>query len=106
MDPLVTNGPSTADVRRDEAATSADAESQTRWRLSVDSARCVTSGFCVGSAPDHFTMEQVSRPSADVVAPDDAVVEAAECCPVEAILVLDARTGTQIAPKLVPPPTA
>ncbi|MBQ1074755.1 ferredoxin [Micromonospora sp. C31] len=78
---------------------SENADDQAGWRLTVDSARCVSSGFCVGSAPEHFTMEQVARPSADVVAPADAVLEAADFCPVEAISVFDARTGAQIAPK-------
>jgi ferredoxin len=72
---------------------------QTGWRLSVNSARCVSSGFCAGSAPDHFRLDDVARPLAEVVAPDDAVVEAADFCPVEAISVFDVRTGTQIAPK-------
>ncbi|MCL7460794.1 ferredoxin [Micromonospora echinofusca] len=78
---------------------SENADDQAGWRLRVDSTRCVSSGFCVGSAPEHFTMEQVSRPLADVVAPSDAVLEAADFCPVEAISVFDARTGAQIAPK-------
>ncbi|MEU9510795.1 ferredoxin [Micromonospora sp. NPDC048170] len=72
---------------------------QAGWRLRVDSTRCVSSGFCVGSAPDHFAMDVVSGPLADVVAPSDAVLEAADFCPVEAISVFDAQTGTQLAPK-------
>ncbi|MEH0972253.1 ferredoxin [Micromonospora sp. CPCC 205546] len=78
---------------------SANADDQAAWRLTVDSPRCVSSGFCIGSAPEHFTMEPVSRPKADLVAPADAVLEAADFCPVEAISVFDARTGAQIAPK-------
>ncbi|MEU4780472.1 ferredoxin [Micromonospora sp. NPDC023633] len=71
---------------------------QAGWRLVVDSKRCISSGFCVGSAPEHFAMDPVSRPLADVVAPSDLVVEAADFCPVEAISVFDVQTGTQIAP--------
>ncbi|MFG1780568.1 ferredoxin [Micromonospora sp. NPDC049048] len=64
----------------------------------MDQVRCISSGFCVGSAPDHFAMDLVSRPLADVVAPSDRVIEAAEFCPVEAISVIDAKDGTRIAP--------
>ncbi|MER7418923.1 ferredoxin [Micromonospora peucetia] len=72
---------------------------QGEWRVAVDQVRCISSGFCVGSAPGHFAMEAVSRPLADVVAPSDQVIEAAEFCPVEAISVFDVQTGTQLAPK-------
>ncbi|MEH1101796.1 ferredoxin [Micromonospora sp. CPCC 205561] len=78
---------------------SAGAGGQTAWRLVVDQKRCVASGFCVATAPDHFTLEGASRPTADVVAPDDVLVEAADYCPVEAISVFDARTGARIAPE-------
>ncbi|MFY1598575.1 ferredoxin [Micromonospora sp. WMMD737] len=76
-----------------------EAGDQAGWRLVVESKRCISSGFCVGSAPDHFAMDPVSRPLADVVAPSDQVIEAAEFCPVEAISVIDAQDGTPIAPK-------
>ncbi|MEU6076601.1 ferredoxin [Micromonospora sp. NPDC047074] len=81
------------------AASASGSGDQAGWRLTVDSGRCVSSGFCAGSAPDHFKLDDVSRPLADLVAPDEAVVEAANYCPVEAILVSDARTGTRIAPQ-------
>ncbi|MCX4386272.1 ferredoxin [Micromonospora peucetia] len=72
---------------------------QAGWRLAVDQVRCISSGFCVGTAPNHFAMDVVSAPLADVVAPSDKVIEAAEFCPVEAISVFDVQTGTQLAPK-------
>lgn len=59
-----------------------------QWRVSVDATRCIGSGLCAASAPRHFTL-QGSHATAvqDLVDPDEAVTDAAECCPVEAITV-------------------
>jgi ferredoxin len=70
------------------------------WRLEVDRDRCIGSGMCAGMAPDHFTLvDGVSVPSAGPVPPDDAVIDAAESCPVEAITVRDAADGRLVAPE-------
>jgi ferredoxin len=61
------------------------------WRLSVDSARCIGSGTCAGTAPEHFTLlDGRSTPVTERVEPDEAVTAAAELCPVMAISVRDA----------------
>ncbi|WP_422769738.1 ferredoxin [Plantactinospora sp. WMMC1484] len=71
----------------------------TVWRVSVDPHRCIGSGICAGMAPEHFQLvDDLSTPLADQVAPADLVVEAAESCPVEAILVRDATDQRLIAP--------
>jgi ferredoxin len=58
------------------------------WRVAVDPARCIGSGICAGTAPGHFRLENGrSRPINEVVEPDPAVVDAAETCPTEAIVV-------------------
>lgn len=68
------------------------------WRVRVDTTRCVSSGMCVGSAPDRFAFdaELHSRPVSELVDDDDAVRDAAAFCPVEAISVTDAETGEPV----------
>ncbi|MEV4715453.1 ferredoxin [Micromonospora sp. NPDC049374] len=70
----------------------------TAWRIQVDAARCIGSGSCVGMAPAHFRMESgLATPVAAAVEPTEAVIDAAESCPVEAIAVRD-DDGTVLAP--------
>ncbi|GHJ44695.1 hypothetical protein Cs7R123_20370 [Catellatospora sp. TT07R-123] len=70
-----------------------------QWRVQVDPGRCIGSGLCAGSAPDHFELvDKKSRPVRELVDPSDEVSDAADCCPVEAILVTDAATAETIAP--------
>ncbi|RLV08514.1 ferredoxin [Streptomyces griseocarneus] len=59
------------------------------WRLTVDRDLCVGSGLCAATAPDAFRLDDArrSRPVEEVILPSDAVLEAAEGCPVEAITI-------------------
>ncbi|MEU4802700.1 ferredoxin [Actinosynnema sp. NPDC023587] len=71
-----------------------------RWSLEVDRDACVGSGMCAGIAPDHFRLDGGTAEPVDAsVEPDDAVVDAAESCPMEAILVRDAE-GNRLAPEI------
>lgn len=72
----------------------------TLWQVSVDRAACVGSGMCVGTAAEHFTIEADHRSRAlrGEVEPDDAVLDAANCCPMEAITVVDLATDRRLAP--------
>jgi ferredoxin len=71
-----------------------------KWRIGVDRRTCIGSGLCIGLTPDHFEfVDGRSSPTAEVVAPDDVVLDAAEFCPVEAILVRAEHTGTVLAPQ-------
>jgi ferredoxin len=56
---------------------------------------CVGSGLCVGIAPAHFRLgdDERSRPIEVEVVPDDALLDAAASCPMDAIVVADAATG-------------
>jgi ferredoxin len=55
--------------------------------------------MCAGVAPGYFTIvKETSRPVSATVDADDAVMAAAECCPMEAITVTDAGTGEQLFP--------
>lgn len=67
------------------------------WLIEVDGDSCIGSGMCVGSAPDHFDLEDgISCPLRPEVEPADEVLEAAESCPVEAIRVRDSKTGEAV----------
>ena len=68
------------------------------WRVRVDRTRCISSGMCIGTAPDRFAFddERHSRPVSELVDDDDAVREAAAYCPVEAISLTDAETGAPV----------
>jgi ferredoxin len=71
-----------------------------RWLLEVDQGMCIGSGMCVGLVPAAFelTSTRQSSPKAAEVDADDAVLEAAENCPVEAITITDAVTAAAIFP--------
>ncbi|PZM89991.1 MAG: cytochrome [Actinobacteria bacterium] len=70
-----------------------------QWRISVDGRRCIGTGICAGAAPRHFMLvDAVSTPLAEQVTPDEAVLDAAHSCPMEAITVRDAA-GRIIAPE-------
>lgn len=70
----------------------------TRYRIHVDQDACQGSGLCAGIAPEHFKIGSDYRSHAvhEVVDADDDVLDAAECCPLEAILVTDADTGRPV----------
>ncbi|MER0447919.1 ferredoxin [Streptomyces sp. Edi4] len=71
------------------------------WRLDIESRRCIGSGVCASTAPDHFAIDSThhSRPTAAHVTPDDRVLDAAFTCPVEAISVVERRTGLTLFPE-------
>lgn len=69
------------------------------WLLEIDSGVCIGSGMCAGIAPEHFELEDgYGCPSKAQVEPADAVVDAAESCPVEAVSVRDSESGELVAP--------
>lgn len=70
----------------------------THWRLRVDVARCIGSGACAGfSAHFRMTRDGHAEPREDTITPDESARDAALCCPVEAIRVID-DGGELIAP--------
>ncbi|MCI2416296.1 ferredoxin [Saccharopolyspora sp. K220] len=69
------------------------------WSIEVADT-CIGSGMCVGVAPDHFDLvDGYSCAKQEIVEPAEEVVDAAESCPVEAILVKDTETGRVVAPE-------
>lgn len=75
-----------------------NADGTTRWRIEVDADACQRSGQCTGIAPKHFTLRPGphSRPSSPLVVPDPVILDAAYCCPAEAITVTNAATGEPV----------
>ncbi|WP_328340599.1 ferredoxin [Micromonospora sp. NBC_00421] len=70
------------------------------WRVHVDPTRCIGTGICAGYAPTHFVLvDGLSRPVAERIDPAEAVLDAAESCPMEAIVVSDAADDSRIAPE-------
>jgi ferredoxin len=67
------------------------------WRVTV-SDTCIGSGVCAGTAPRHFALGEDGRshPLTSPIAADDAVLDAAASCPMEAIAVDDADTGEPV----------
>lgn len=61
---------------------------------------CITAGSCLGIAPRHFATGDDGRthPARGVIEADDAVLDTAVSCPVEAIRLHDAATGEPIEP--------
>lgn len=72
----------------------------TRWRITVDHDVCIGSAVCAGSVPNRFKIVgDKSVPVDPEIEPDDDVLGAADSCPMEAILVVDAGTGAVLAPE-------
>jgi ferredoxin len=69
-----------------------------RYRITVDRSVCQGTGLCAGVASAFFALDgtQRSTPLREVVDADDAVLDAAECCPTEAITVVDAETNEPV----------
>ncbi|MGW4110107.1 ferredoxin [Actinosynnema sp. NPDC004786] len=69
------------------------------WKVEVDRGACIGTGMCTSIAPAHFRLDgSTSTPVDADVEPSDAVVDAAESCPMEAILVRSAD-GSVVAPQ-------
>lgn len=62
---------------------------------------CISSGYCRNTAPDVFEQlpNRKSAVKANPVDESDAVWEAMEACPVEAISAKDAATGDTVFPE-------
>jgi ferredoxin len=74
--------------------------SDERWRITVNRDVCQGTGMCTSMARKHFQLTGGhSEPIESEIDPDDDVVDAAESCPVEAILVVAADDGRVIAPE-------
>ncbi|WNM34818.1 ferredoxin [Streptomyces sp. Li-HN-5-11] len=71
-----------------------------RWHLEVDRSLCIGSAQCVHHAPDGFRLD-TGRQSHPVEADTDAherILQAAENCPVEAIMITLLGSGEPVFP--------
>lgn len=69
-------------------------------RIVVDRLRCIGAGKCVDAAPEVFQLDEkdIAVIINPVGAPPDAIVTAAENCPVDAIKIIDDQAGQQLYP--------
>lgn len=65
-------------------------------KVHIDQGACLAYGDCAELAPEAFEVDEVARLVGS--APLPKLVEAARACPSEAITLIDAETGEQIAP--------
>lgn len=71
-----------------------------KLNITVNKGRCVGSGDCVETAPGVFQMdgEEKSEAYNPAGAAENVILAAARACPVKAITVVDAGSGTQLFP--------
>ncbi|MER7955284.1 MULTISPECIES: ferredoxin [unclassified Streptomyces] len=71
-----------------------------RWHVEVDRGVCIGSGMCVNHAPDGFRLDTArqSHPREPESDANEAVLAAAEGCPVEAILITLLDGGEPVFP--------
>ncbi len=69
-------------------------------KVTVNKAKCISSGDCVETAPKVFAFDENGK--SEVVNPagseDRVILSAARSCPVKAITVVDEATGQQLFP--------
>ncbi|MGW1077328.1 ferredoxin [Streptomyces sp. NPDC002537] len=71
-----------------------------RWSVTVDRAVCIGASVCANYAPGHFELRDgKSHARAATADPDDALLDAAETCPVSAVTVRDSGSGALLAPE-------
>jgi ferredoxin len=71
-----------------------------RWRITVDRGTCIGSAVCVGTVPNRFVLNgAAAQPIEDEIDPDEAVIDAAQSCPMEAIRVVEVASGKVLAPE-------
>lgn len=69
------------------------------YRVRVDPDICIGTTQCVEAAPSAYTMNDahtMARPLPQ--GSDEAILEGARACPVEAIIITDEESGEQIFP--------
>jgi ferredoxin len=69
--------------------------------VTVDRDACIGDGACCSDAPETFEMDDEDKA---VVKPDstdsrDAILEAAQNCPTDAIIIVDKTTGKKLYPE-------
>jgi len=72
-----------------------------KYRIEIDRDACIGDGLCADEAPGTFEMDDDDI--AVVISPDgddpDTILEAAQACPSDAIILYDAETGAKVWPE-------
>ena len=68
-----------------------EAQVKTKWQIEVHPSKCIGSGSCVVMARKQFIFDDQRRSKAlhEVIEPDEAVMNAALSCPVDAIRIVE-----------------
>lgn len=72
-----------------------------KYKIEIDRDLCIGDGACVGEAPDALEMDDENIAivkDAEGNGPDE-IMQAAQVCPVDAIILTDADTGKKVWPE-------
>ncbi len=72
-----------------------------KYKIEIDRDLCISDGACVGEAPNTLEMDSddipvVKDPDGNS---DEEIMQAAQVCPVDAIILTDKETGEKVWPK-------
>lgn len=72
-----------------------------KYKIEIDRELCIGDGACVGEAPDTLEMddENIAVVTNTAGNSDEEILQAAQVCPVDAIILTDAETGEKVWPK-------
>ena len=72
-----------------------------KLKITIDRDECIGDGLCVNEAPETFEMDDDSKAITLEGSTEsrDTIIEAARSCPVDAIKIVDADSGEQLAPE-------
>ena len=72
-----------------------------KLKITIDRDECIGDGACVDDAPNTFSLDDEDKAVAKEPPGDDqeAIMTAAQNCPVDCIVVVDEDTGQQLHPE-------
>ncbi len=72
-----------------------------KFNIKIDRELCIGDGACCGEAPNTFEMDgdNIATVKDANGHSDDEIQQAAQVCPVDAIILTDAKTGEKVWPK-------
>ena len=71
-----------------------------KLNIIIDREECIGDGMCVNEAPETFELDDEDKAVLKDGSTDEreAILDAARCCPVNVIKVIDKETGQQLYP--------
>jgi len=72
-----------------------------KLKIIIDREECIGDGMCVNEAPETFELDEESKAILKDGSTDEreAILDAARCCPVDVITVIDTETGQKLYPE-------